>query len=113
MTHKVGAKGQVVIEKEIRDKLGIKPGSSVLQFVVDGHVELHFIPPPHNRSLFGVLADYVKNAPPYDPETWHEVREQAWAAAARDRWERMREQERDWERERVGHDDGSAQKEQP
>ncbi len=31
MANKVGSKGQVVIEKEIRDKLGIQPGAGVLQ----------------------------------------------------------------------------------
>lgn len=29
MTHKVGAKGQVVIPKSIRDQIGIKPGDEV------------------------------------------------------------------------------------
>ena len=29
MTHKVGAKGQVVIPKEIRDRIGIRPGDEV------------------------------------------------------------------------------------
>lgn len=29
MTHKVGAKGQVVIPKGIRDEIGIKPGDEV------------------------------------------------------------------------------------
>jgi AbrB family looped-hinge helix DNA binding protein len=35
MTHKVGAKGQVVIPKAIRDEIGIKPGDSVT-FEPDG-----------------------------------------------------------------------------
>jgi antitoxin PrlF len=35
MTHKVGAKGQVVIPKEIRDQIGIRPGDEVT-FDADG-----------------------------------------------------------------------------
>lgn len=35
MTHKVGAKGQVVIPKAIRDEIGIKPGDEVA-FEPDG-----------------------------------------------------------------------------
>ena len=35
MTHKVGAKGQVVIPKEIRDQIGIHPGDEVV-FEPDG-----------------------------------------------------------------------------
>jgi AbrB family looped-hinge helix DNA binding protein len=30
MTHKVGAKGQVVIPKAIRDRIGIRPGDQVI-----------------------------------------------------------------------------------
>lgn len=35
MTHKVGAKGQVVIPKAIRDEIGIQPGDEVV-FEPDG-----------------------------------------------------------------------------
>lgn len=35
MTHKVGAKGQVVIPKAIRDEIGIRPGDEVA-FEADG-----------------------------------------------------------------------------
>lgn len=35
MTHRVGAKGQVVIPKELRDELGIHPGTEVV-FLPDG-----------------------------------------------------------------------------
>ena len=55
----VGPKGQVVIEKEIRDKLGVEPGWLAIQQLVEDHVEISFIPPEHNRSLAGILASYT------------------------------------------------------
>ena len=86
--HKVGAKGQVVIEKEIRDQLGIKPGWLALQRVVDGRVEIHFLPPEHDESLMGILAPYIK--PEFRNMTEEQLNracEQAWAEAA---WEKER-----------------------
>ena len=62
MPNVVGQKGQVVISKEIRDKLGIEPGWWALQSIVDGHVEIYFLPPEHNRSLLGCLAPYTNVA---------------------------------------------------
>ncbi len=86
--HKVGSKGQLVIAKEIRDALGVKPGWLAFQRIVDGHVEVHFLPPEHNESLRGILAPYVTRS--IEPgEAWDRAREQAWAEAA---WE----QERPW-----------------
>ncbi|MBI3970957.1 MAG: AbrB/MazE/SpoVT family DNA-binding domain-containing protein [Chloroflexi bacterium] len=57
MKRKVGPKGQVVVEKETRDRLGIEPGSIAVQRAVDDHVETHFLPPVrlHSRSLRGIL----------------------------------------------------------
>jgi AbrB family looped-hinge helix DNA binding protein len=40
MTHRVGAKGQVVIPKQIRDELGLVPGVEVSFTSTDGGVEL-------------------------------------------------------------------------
>jgi hypothetical protein len=48
-----------VIRKEIRDRLGLGPGWKAMQRIVDDHVELHFIPPSHNRSLGGILKPFI------------------------------------------------------
>jgi bifunctional DNA-binding transcriptional regulator/antitoxin component of YhaV-PrlF toxin-antitoxin module len=60
MSNKVGVKGQLVIEKPLRDKLGVKPGWQAVQLLVDDHIEIHFIPPEHNTSLAGQLKAYAK-----------------------------------------------------
>jgi len=40
MTHRIGAKGQVVIPKRIRDEAGLVPGSEVDVRLEDGRVVL-------------------------------------------------------------------------
>ena len=84
MAHVVGQKGQVVIAKDIRDRLGVKAGWLALQRLVDDHVEVYFLPPEHRTSLKGSLALHIK-APLPGEEDWAGVREGAWAAAVRDR----------------------------
>ncbi|HEU0169427.1 MAG TPA: AbrB/MazE/SpoVT family DNA-binding domain-containing protein [Chloroflexota bacterium] len=81
-TTTVGPKGQVVIQKSIRDELGVKPGWRAVQRLVDGHVEIHFLPAKHNRSLFGAAAPYVKRS--LSPDDWDRAREQAWADHVRE-----------------------------
>lgn len=85
MGHKVGPKGQVVIEKEIRDGLGVKPGWIALQQRVDDHVEIRFIPPEHNRSLAGILAPHIKRQFPTTEEL-REARDRAWTQHVEDEW---------------------------
>ncbi len=84
MTTLVGTKGQVVIEKQIRDQLGVAPGWRALQSVAEDHVEIRFLPPEHNRSLAGCLADHVKR-PLADGEQLHRATEAARGTAAKAR----------------------------
>lgn len=72
MANKVGPKGQVVIDKAIRDRLGVQCGWQTVQMVVDDHVELRFIPPWHNRSLRGAAKPFIRRRPAPD-EDWDEA----------------------------------------
>ncbi len=72
----------MVISKEIRDQLGVRPGWLALQRLVGDHVELYFVPPEHNRSLKGSLAACIKR-PVAPGEEWDRGREEAWKEAAR------------------------------
>ena len=80
MPNIVGTKGQVVIAKEIRDKLGIGPGWITIQRAVDDHVEIVFLPPEHRQSLKGSLAPHIKTRVP--PAEWPRARETGWHDAA-------------------------------
>ena len=80
MTNVVGAEGQVVIAKQIRDQLGIGPGWVAIQRAVDDRVEMVFLPPEHRESLKGSLAFQIKASVPADE--WPRVRERGWDEAA-------------------------------
>lgn len=80
MAYTVGPKGQVVIAKEIRTKLGVKPGWVAFQHLAGDHVEVHFFPPGHNKSLAGILAPYAKRRSPLMGRAWDEARAAAWTA---------------------------------
>ncbi|KHG65643.1 AbrB family transcriptional regulator [Thermus scotoductus] len=79
MTYLVGPKGQVVIAKEIRERLGIGPGWRVVQRLAGDHVELYFLPPPHQDSLKGLLRESIRRTLP--EEAWSKARETAWKAS--------------------------------
>ncbi len=91
MTYVVGPKGQVVISKVIRDELGVQPGWLALQKLVDGHVELYFLPPEHDQSLAGSLAKYT-NVTVGPGEEWTRAREHAWAEAASEKEQLLSEE---------------------
>ena len=90
MKYTVGPKGQIVIAKDIRERLGIEPGSMALQRVEDDHLVVYFLPPEHSRSLLGILAPYVPDD--VDDEDWDRVTEAAWEAAALERAARLEEE---------------------
>jgi AbrB family looped-hinge helix DNA binding protein len=83
MSTLVGTKGQVTIEKEIRDRLGLEPGWRAFQRLEENRVVLEFRPPRHRRSLAGALAGKAKRTFPTD-EALTAAIEEAWAGAARE-----------------------------
>jgi AbrB family looped-hinge helix DNA binding protein len=55
MTNRVGPKGQVVLPKRIRDRLGIKPGDSVVVDERDDEVRIRRV--DLDADLFGSLPE--------------------------------------------------------
>jgi len=52
---KTSVKGQIVIPKEIREKLGITPGKRVLLRIVDKHAEITPLPDDSIKAMRGTL----------------------------------------------------------
>jgi bifunctional DNA-binding transcriptional regulator/antitoxin component of YhaV-PrlF toxin-antitoxin module len=77
----VGTKGQVTLEKEIRDALGVGPGWRAIQRLEENRVVIEFLPPKHRRSLAGILTDATTVRAPTEEDLQAAV-EQAWAEAA-------------------------------
>jgi bifunctional DNA-binding transcriptional regulator/antitoxin component of YhaV-PrlF toxin-antitoxin module len=76
----VGERGQITIEKEIRERLGVRPKDIAVQQIEDGRLVVTFVKPyePHMRSVAGVLGP-----PPRLPDpgkSWNELVEVAAAA---------------------------------
>ena len=61
----VGERGQVTIERSIRERLGIRPKDIAVQRVEDGRLVVEFIRPhePHMRSLAGILGPSPQRPP--------------------------------------------------
>ncbi len=73
MTHRVGAKGQVVIPKELRDELGIEPGDEVNFWLHEDHVAVR--PAEHRRPLRGRFRGSALTKALMDERTADKVRE--------------------------------------
>ena len=79
MVSRVSDRGQITIDRKARKELKVEPGMIAHQRVVDGHLEIVFLPAPHRRSLFGVL--HQPGAPAW-PVTAQELEEAVMEAVA-------------------------------
>lgn len=86
MASTVGERGQVTIEKAIREELGVYGGDIAVQRLEGRRVVIEFLPAPHRRSLAGALRDKVSRRP--DDERWEAIRDAAAAAPDPDRADR-------------------------
>lgn len=68
MPSRVGERGQITIERAIREELGIYAGDEAVQRVEDGRLIVEIVPGRHRRSLAGALKGHVTRQPA--DETW-------------------------------------------
>jgi bifunctional DNA-binding transcriptional regulator/antitoxin component of YhaV-PrlF toxin-antitoxin module len=80
MSSVVSERGQITVDKAARRALGVEPGMVAVQVVVGNHLEIHFIPPEHEESLFGIL----KVTPGRNYEDWDSIRKEAAKGIAED-----------------------------
>jgi AbrB family looped-hinge helix DNA binding protein len=58
---KTHGKGQIIMPKDIRDKLGIKPGTALSVDLVDDHVEIRPLPDDPIEFLTGFFKDHPES----------------------------------------------------
>ena len=83
MSSTVGERGQITIEKAIREELAIYAGDEAVQRVEDGRIVIEIVPARHRRSLAGSLKGKITKVP--TEEAWEAVRKAADAAPDPDR----------------------------
>ncbi len=83
MTSRVGERGQITIEKAIREQLGIYAGDEAVQRVEDGRIVIEVVPGRHRRSLAGSLRDKTTRIP--SDESWTVLRRSTWEMPDPDR----------------------------
>lgn len=75
MSSTVGERGQITIEKAIREVLAIYAGDEAVQRVEDGRIVIEIVPARHRRSLAGALKDQITTVP--TDESWEAIRQAA------------------------------------
>jgi bifunctional DNA-binding transcriptional regulator/antitoxin component of YhaV-PrlF toxin-antitoxin module len=83
MSSRVGERGQITIEKAIREELGVYAADEAVQRIEDGRLVIEFVPGRHRRSLAGSLRDKTRRKPA--DESWDALRQAAWETADPDR----------------------------
>lgn len=83
MASRVGERGQITIERAIREELGIYAGDEAVQRVEDGRLIVDIVPGRHRRSLAGALRDRVTRRP--TDESWPAIAAEADATPDADR----------------------------
>ncbi len=83
MSSRVGDRGQITIEKAIREELAIYAGDEAVQRVEDGRIVIEVIPGRHRRSLAGSLRTKATREPV--DEAWSALRDAAWSTPDPDR----------------------------
>jgi len=83
MSSTVGERGQITIEKAIREELGVYAGDEAVQRVENGRIVIEIVPARHRRSLAGALKDRITRVPA--DESWEALRQAADATPDPDR----------------------------
>jgi AbrB family looped-hinge helix DNA binding protein len=86
MSSRVGERGQITIEKAIREELAIYAGDETVQRIEDGRIVIEVVPGRHRRSMAGTLREAVGRMP--TDESWAALRDAAWATPDPDRSDR-------------------------
>ncbi len=80
MSALVNPRGQITVDREIRERLGVRPGMVAVQQTVGNQLIVTFVPAPHKRSAAGVLGKPRRLV----PRNWSEITEAAGQAIAQD-----------------------------
>jgi AbrB family looped-hinge helix DNA binding protein len=83
MASRVGERGQITIEKAIREELSIYAGDETIQRIEEGRIVIDVVPGRHRRSLAGALRGKIGRKP--ENEDWESLRDAAWQTPDPDR----------------------------